>query len=193
MWIPASPLEEGMPYKDKEKAKESQRERSRRYRERHLEKVKEKDRRASAAKYAEVKGDPEFKKKRKAFSASLYKKKKEIDPDWIKSLRSSTKEYLRNNPHIRSIHTVAKRVKHKDATPKWLDSCDMLNMRGIYLSMSRVSACTGIQFNVDHIVPLVSDIVCGLHVPWNLQIIPATLNRKKHNHVYNQTIQDGRL
>ena len=37
------------------------------------------------------------------------------------------------------------------------------------------------RWEVDHIVPLQSPIVCGLHVEHNLQVIPASKNRSKHN------------
>jgi len=39
----------------------------------------------------------------------------------------------------------------------------------------------GVPFDVDHVVPLVSDIVCGLHNEFNLRVIPASTNRSKGN------------
>lgn len=37
----------------------------------------------------------------------------------------------------------------------------------------------GITFQVDHIVPLKGEKVCGLHVPWNLHIIATPINMAK--------------
>ena len=42
----------------------------------------------------------------------------------------------------------------------------------------------GFKWEVDHIVPLQSKLVCGLHVHNNLQVITALENIKKHNKVW---------
>ncbi len=65
------------------------------------------------------------------------------------------------------------------ATPPWLDDVQRKRMKQLYLS---ADAAKG--EHVDHIVPLRSPIVCGLHVPWNLQILNASQNYAKSNHIW---------
>ena len=64
------------------------------------------------------------------------------------------------------------------ASPSWVDK---KQIEVIYKKCKQLSEATGIKHHVDHIVPLKNKIVCGLHVPWNLQIIPAEDNLKKRN------------
>ena len=53
----------------------------------------------------------------------------------------------------------------------------------IYKQAEKITKTTGIPYEVDHIHPLVHKLICGLNVPWNLQIITAKENRRKANKI----------
>jgi hypothetical protein len=74
-----------------------------------------------------------------------------------------------------------RRAKKLQCTPKWLTE-DHFNQIGmIYCMSDMMTKSTGVPHHVDHIIPLQGKTVNGLHVPWNLQVIPAVDNFKKSN------------
>lgn len=85
------------------------------------------------------------------------------------------------NPAYRAADARCRRTKHKHATPKWLTREQRTEMRGIYQAAMALTKATGVPHVVDHIVPLRSNVVCGLHVPWNLRVISRADNLKKSN------------
>lgn len=83
-----------------------------------------------------------------------------------------------NNPHVLRAAKARRRAIETYACPAW---ADMEAMRAIYKECLRVTQETGITHHVDHVVPLRGELVCGLHVPSNLQVIPAIDNFVKSN------------
>lgn len=65
--------------------------------------------------------------------------------------------------------------------PKWLTSDHIDQMKDKYSLAREVQILTGDTYNVDHIVPIKGKTVCGLHVPWNLQVLPFDVNVMKSN------------
>lgn len=75
--------------------------------------------------------------------------------------------------------TVAHRRASKlRATPLW---ADRNAIRAVYAQAKAVQEQSGAKVHVDHIVPLVSPLVCGLHVQNNLQVLPYLENHSKSN------------
>jgi 5-methylcytosine-specific restriction endonuclease McrA len=83
--------------------------------------------------------------------------------------------------------TKARRRKHRDATPPWLTRKQKSEIRQLYQIAITMTKTTGERYVVDHIVPLRSDEVCGLHVPWNLRVITQEENLAKSNKLVDPT------
>jgi len=71
--------------------------------------------------------------------------------------------------------------KVKQATPKWLTLEQKRDIENIYWLAKDLQSVSGQTYHVDHIVPLKGQNVCGLHVPWNLQVLPSDINMSKGN------------
>jgi hypothetical protein len=68
-----------------------------------------------------------------------------------------------------------------NATPPWLTDEQKKDIKNLYFECKIISDTTGVKHHIDHIIPLNNELVCGLHVPWNLQILTAKDNLIKSN------------
>lgn len=97
--------------------------------------------------------------------------------------RQYAKRYHAERPELKNIWDAKRRAQEIQAMPKWADKAAI---KAFYAAAKERQAETGIVFHVDHIVPLTHKLVCGLHVPCNLQIIPGIENTRKNNRFYPQ-------
>ena len=96
--------------------------------------------------------------------------------------------YKAKNPGIINAKRMRYYASKKKAVPGWLTPSHRKTINKVYEKAKELEKQDGIRRNVDHIVPLQSDFVCGLHVPWNLQILTEKENRSKNNKLYEVTI-----
>ncbi len=78
-------------------------------------------------------------------------------------LKNKDKDCLRVN---------MRRLRAKTATPPYITKQDLAPIYKEALEKG---------LTVDHIVPLTHPLVCGLNVPWNLQLLTKSENSSKHN------------
>jgi hypothetical protein len=100
---------------------------------------------------------------------------------------TANKEYRstwsKENRHKRNAVETKRRALKLHATPKWLSKEQLQQIESVYWLARLEQELTDEQFHVDHIVPLKGKTVCGLHVPWNLQVLKASENLSKGNRI----------
>ena len=95
--------------------------------------------------------------------------------------RAYKQKYKEANPDLYNTLTSLRRRRFRDATPRWLSRRQRVEIRQLYQIAMTMSRTTGEQYVVDHIYPLRSDVVCGLHVSWNLRVVTQAENLRKSN------------
>jgi hypothetical protein len=93
-------------------------------------------------------------------------------------LNKEVAQWYRDHPEVNRANRALRRAREKRAMPSWANK---EKMAAIYAEAVRLTRETGIVYHVDHIYPLQSDWVCGLHCETNLQILTAAENQSKSN------------
>lgn len=109
-------------------------------------------------------------KKKSSYYLKNKQKVKEYYDNWYK--QNQCKVYANNKKYEN-----AKRM----AAPKWLTQEQIKQIELLYKDRQLIESLTGVGYDIDHVVPLRGNTVCGLHVPWNLQILTRAENSAKRN------------
>jgi hypothetical protein len=119
---------------------------------------------------------------------------KELSKRWHEENKERVKElnraWKKANKHKVNANTRMRQAAKLNATPPWLNEDHKFMLEEIYELRDLRTQATGVVHHVDHIVPLRGAKVCGLHVPWNLQVIPASANIRKGNSYGNHVHPD---
>jgi hypothetical protein len=95
--------------------------------------------------------------------------------------KRAKKAWKRRNPSRVIADRARRRAKECRATPTWANE---FFMREAYELARRRSKIFGFKWHVDHVVPLRSSMVCGLHVHFNLRVISGRENQRKGNRLW---------
>ena len=104
---------------------------------------------------------------------------REKNPEKAKMFRDeSVRRWNAKYPDRRAAYVRGYQAAKLNATPAWAKLGAIML---IYEAAARATRDGGVPHVVDHIVPLKSKLVCGLHVEHNLQVITGTANSAKGN------------
>ena len=98
--------------------------------------------------------------------------------DHIRRANAAKKARAKRDPVWRNAWNVWRHLKEEKRVPPWAKFSDTVCF---YREAHELTARTGIRHEVDHIIPLRSKHVAGLHCVENLQVLTAAANNAKGN------------
>lgn len=106
------------------------------------------------------------------------------DEAYKKKKRQNASKYYHTRAHKRAI----KLRRHFESKSRVVTPRGVEEIKRIYLEARILTIDSGVKHEVDHIIPLIHDQVCGLSVPVNCQILTKDQNRRKASR-FNQDEQ----
>lgn len=106
-----------------------------------------------------------------------------LDPEVVAQERLRDAAYAKAHPEKFAMKTRKRKVAKLQRTPFWLNAGQDFEMECIYKYCASLRSI-GLDYEVDHIIPLQGNDVSGLHVPWNLQVITGAENSAKGNRLW---------
>lgn len=97
------------------------------------------------------------------------------NPERVRGYKAKWKQ---NNRHKTREYRFVRGNAQRQAIPSWANRAAMV---AIYREARELSKTTGVEHHVDHIVPILSEFVCGLHCEANMQVLDAFSNQSKLN------------
>ncbi len=122
-----------------------------------------------------------YERNKDAVIAAAQSRPDEAKNQYKKRHKDANPEYYRSLVSFR-------RRRFRDATPNWLSAEQKMEIRLKYRLAIEMSRATGVRYVVDHVTPLQGEEVCGLHVPWNMEVITQDENLKKSNKLVDHTL-----
>ncbi len=101
--------------------------------------------------------------------------------------RAARNKHKAENPDVYKELVNMRRRRFRLATPKWLTAAQKMEIRLKYRLAIEMTKATGVRYVVDHKTPLFGQMVSGLHVPWNLEVITQDENLRKSNKLIDTT------
>lgn len=99
----------------------------------------------------------------------------------LEKYKKNMKQWCDKNKEKLYSYRAKRRALKISAMPKWAN--EFFIQEAYHLARLRTKV-TGIRWSVDHIVPLNSHLVCGLHCEQNLNVIPLINNVAKRNYFW---------
>jgi len=94
---------------------------------------------------------------------------------------ASKRKYAQENKHVVNAAVARRKAAKLQRTPVWLTEFDKLKIECLYSIAAMLTRENKEPWHVDHIIPLQGDLVSGLHVPSNMQVMRGVENVSKKN------------